>query len=301
MSTVELQNTKSAPPIKAALGLPEEMDLPSVCRGALTGWPQMARSINTLSDGGLWKGVVAAELTIGGPKQLLAALTVDPAWLMKPFPPVDIYAHTVWLTKRIYEAARGIAVTLNGLQTLVESSDKMTAAERGAVVAAVLSGPHGLAGRAGEAAAHSQGLANRLAKFESDFKAAGDTVRDRSADVKDKITQLAAEHIRPSIYSQAAVATSAEHIRQSLSAMEMQASELNIYAVLDNLRQAMAAMAAAWRATQTQFQAAAVEDAAHLGDIVHLEKNLAIKAAVSDWTAFVNFVQGFLQRILVVH
>ena len=282
----------------STLGLPPEMNAPSVCRGAFTGWPQMTVALEALTlypeiNQNLQK---AGGQSIGGPTQLLQALAVDPSWLARTSPPQDVYAHTVWLSLRVHTAARGIALALAGLPDLL----KMTGPTSGQAVRTIISGAQGLAERARDVAGLSHNLASKLAPFIERADVTSAAAQKAASTLETAIQGTPRPSGEPSIYAHARVASLANGVRARLDEMEAKGAEAGAYAVLANLATAMANLTAAWQIAAAQFEKGGGTDLASLADPAYLDNHLHRKTAADDWQAFAAITQEFLQRAVIV-
>jgi hypothetical protein len=159
------------------LGVPEEMNIVDICRGMQTGWPQLVSAMEKLMNDpqfcNTYSNSYAAGrgLLIGKPQQTLSALMVDPGWLTKSAPPKDVYAWCVWLTMRVYEAAKTISSTLQQLPGLISAAGGAKSAQAGTFVQEVLTGQHGLSVTAGN-------IVQLVTEFADHLKAIGGNLEE---------------------------------------------------------------------------------------------------------------------------
>lgn len=295
-------NTASNP----TLGMPKEMNITDICRGMQTGWPQLVVAMKKLKEDPAFcnsfpLGYASGEgLAIGRPEQLLSALMVDPAYLAKPTPPADVYAHSVWLTMRVYEAAQTVSTTLAALPGILPTAENVKAVETAAMTREVLDSQYGLTGTAAniitlanDFAQQLKTIGGNLQSAQTDYQEISDLLeKQKPVGENDNIFRSIATHPQ-------AVATSYE-INQQLDDLGSAAAKVTAFAVIENMRLAVQSLTTAWQVTREQFEKVAGSDPANLGDIAYLQNTLQLETAAGEWAAFAEVTNGFLKGALVV-
>jgi|GEM_PF-2726136 len=288
------------------LGVPKEMNITDICRGMQTGWPQLVRAMKKLREDPVFcnffpLGFASGDgLGIGRPEQLLSALAVDPAYLTKPTPPADVYARSVWLTMRVYEAAQTMSITLKELPGILPTAKDAKAADAGAMVKEVLDSEYGLTGTAAniiklanDFTKHLEGIGGNLQTAQTDYQEISDLLeKQKPVGESDNIFRSIATHPQ-------ALATSDE-INQQLDDLGSAAAKVTAFAVIENMRMAVQSLTTAWQVTKEQFETIARHDPASLGDPSFLQDTLQLDTAAGEWAAFAEVTNGFLKGALVV-
>ena len=253
----------SASPV--GLRMCKQMNVPGVCRGALTYWPQLQAAIAQLNQVGpsrpaipTLRGVPNAA-QVGGPEQLCSALAIAPGLLQAETPPTDLYGRFAWLTLRVYEGARTIQATLQELPALADSAAGNRTAG-GALVKEVLTGTGGLSQRARTIKEFADLFATQLHAFTDAVKA---------------------------LNGQA-----------GSSADAAQSAENKVLSVVGNMTLAVETLSTAWQTTMTQFDTVANIDARELGNVDYLHTNLQIEPAAQEWGTFAGIIQRFTAGLL---
>ncbi len=308
MTQNELQNSARGsygPLPPAELGLPPEMNIADICRGMLTGWPQLTAAMRTLAEAPQFRQAFGhsyaseQELAIGSPQQLLAALAVNPALLTNPTPPTDVYAWTVWLTLRTYEAARTVSVTLAQLPGLFGAAET-SPAEVGTMVQTVLAGPLGLAETAGNIAALTTNLGQHLQLMEGNLEEAQAAYRQRGAAISSPMLASGAKGLFNLVTAHADAQTATQEVPDQLSDFKTAAAQVSVLAVIANMSLAIQASSTAWQATKRQFQGAANEGLDKLGSLAYLQGPLQLAAAAQEWTGFMGLMRDYSQRTVLL-
>ena len=284
----------------AGLRMCKQMNVPEVCRGALTHWPQLMAAVRELNRNDPLL-VIRADIDaarLGGPEHLIGALAIDPSFLHRAARPADIYASFIWLTLRVYEQARIVQRTLGSLPALLDAESGNRAAG-GALIREALSGENGLiegarvlAQRAGQFAEHLRGVS---------------AVLERIA-VQEAVTGNAAESVPAfaSIEGQLshgmgayAQARSSERERQQLQAQHrLEAARLTVLSIIDNMSLAAQSLAGAWHITATQFEEVSAREPRELGNIDLLHTDLQHEQASQEWRTFADTISTFVERLL---
>lgn len=297
------KNSKAAP-AKAALGLPREMAIVAICRGAQTGWPQLVEAMEKLREDPAFcnsfpNSFASADgVSIGRPQQLLAALTVAPALLAKPSPPADVYAWSVWVTARVYEASRTIGGTLAQLPGLFAAAKGAKPAEIGAQVREVLGSPLGLASTAGNVAVLAKDFADHLDGMGGDLEAARTARQAISSAFETQKLINGSEDIAESIRAHPSASAKVHEINYQLDNFVMAAAKVSAFGVIANMTNATRSLAAAWQAVNEQFESAAASDPEKLGNLAFLNSTLKLESAVTQWSGFAEVTQNYLKRSL---
>lgn len=295
----------SAPSVKPTFCMPAQMAVPSLCRGALTAWPQLQAALQLLrSTPGSAPGFALADGTahqeLGGPRQLTQRLAADPLYLARGAPPAHIYGRFAWLVQQVYQAARTVQYTLAELPALVSPATKRRIVDNGALVAAVLNRPGGLVPQARAVvlaaegfAAHLKDVGGDLQTARAEYQAAGTQLSANSFGLSDGAGLQAAMQA----LGQTVVGT--DLARQDLMRCEEAAAKVTAIAMIANMREAVQAACVAWETTAAQFEAVSRCPAVDLGTGSYLEEVLGASAAADQWKAFAGVVQAFLARVLV--
>lgn len=288
------------------LGMPKEMNITDICRGMQTGWPQLVVAMKKLREDPVFcnsfpLGFASGDgLGIGRPEQLLSALAVDAGYLTKPTPPADVYARSVWLTMRVYEAAQTMSITLKELPGILPTAKDAKAADTGAMVKEVLDSQYGLTGTAAniiklanDFMQHLQGIGGNLQTAQTDYQEISDLLeKQKPVGESDNIFRSIATHPQ-------ALATSSE-INQQLDDLGSAAAKVTAFAVIENMRLAVQSLATAWQVTKEQFEKVASHNPASLGDPSFLQGTLQLDTAAGEWAAFAEVTNGFLKGALVI-
>ncbi|MGD9638602.1 MAG: alpha-xenorhabdolysin family binary toxin subunit A [Alphaproteobacteria bacterium] len=102
----------------------------------------------------------------GNPSSLKAKLLSTPTYLQTPEPPAEIYAHIVWLSNQIYNAASTFSWSLENLKVLLGPTSG-TPEERANNLREILVGQGGLQSTAQTMQQQVNALLTKLLKFES--------------------------------------------------------------------------------------------------------------------------------------
>lgn len=284
----------------AGLRMCKQMNVPEVCRGALTHWPQLISAIRELnrSDPLLLVRADIDAARLGGPEQLTGALAIDPSFLHRPAEPADIYARFTWLTLRVYEQARLVQHTLGSLPALLEAESGNRAAA-GALVREALSGPDGLAeearilaARADEFALHLRGLGAAVERIEVREMAAGSTVESvpAFASIEGNLSHGMGAY---------ALARSTERGQQQWQAQQrLAAARLTVLSVIGNMALAVQSLSVAWQITAAQCEDVSKREPRELGNIDLLHTDLRSDQAAQEWRAFADTIRTFAERTL---
>lgn len=301
-------NTTANKPVsgQVKLGLPREMNIVDICRGMQTGWPQLVAAMKTLEADPQFCGTFTRNyasgkgLAIGNAQQLLEALAIDPSLLTKPTPPRDAYARSVWLTMRVYNAAKTVNTTLNQLPVLFSVAKGATAAETGAMVREVLAGPRGLTQTAEDIIAQATEFANQLTTLGGDLEAAKVEYHGAAAAFQSLNVANGEQNMMHTIGAHPDAMAASHQLGIQLDNFKASAAKVTAFAVINNMAQAIQALATAWKATKAQLEAVAGSDPAMLGDIAFLQSTLQLEAAAGEWAAFTEVIHNFMKVALLI-
>jgi hypothetical protein len=285
------------------------MEPPAGCRGAVTGWRQLADALERISA----EPTIALQLQsrcgssngalFGGPAALLSALATNPTMLLGPAPPSEVYARFVWFAAKVSAAARVMGATLAQLPTLAVAA--ATPREAGALVEEVLVGPGGLKQTADTIAGLADDLVQVLEEIRQvpggGLESALATFKAEGADLEQQAAAAAALKERELSQFQSAARAAAHHLRKTLEEFEVAAATVTAAAVVTNLRTSLTGMAAAWREAAVSLQSA-VSGAPpeQLGSIEYLRDALDLDRGAKEWRAFADMVRAFIRQLLVV-
>jgi hypothetical protein len=281
------------------LGPVARMLPPDGCRGAVTAWPQLQRALASAA-------LVAPSLLparVGGPAQLLEALSWAPALLQSRRPPADIYGHYTWLTRQVLGAVYTVAALLRQLPPMLEAARAVPGAEPGDLARKVLVGPAGLKPVAERISVLASDFAQKLAEHEQratrqqamdDLRSAGARLREQAAAIAVAPSErLAALHAQSVRFADSASA--------GLSEIQAHAAAASADAILANMGAAVRSMASAWNAVAANF-ADAVSTATpdQLGDPAYLRTTLLIDEAALQWRRFGDEVQTYVEDLSTI-
>lgn len=271
---------------ETTLGVPKEMNIVDICRGMQTGWPQLVRAIEQLRNDpqfcNTYASSYAGGLFIGNPQQTLAALMVDPGLMIRPDPPKDVYAWSVWLTMRVFEAAKTISSTLQQLPTLI------SAANAGPYVQKVLS----------ELSATAQNIVNlanvfidHLKSNGGDLEAAQATYKQMAASFEEQQLPHVNGNMMGNIGMHPRLVARNHELNAQLDTMQNAAAQVTVFSVIANMTLAVQSSIDAWKATADQFKTVAGYAPDKLGDVT---------AAANEWKSFAEIVQKYMKMALMI-
>ncbi len=292
------------PDVVPTFRMPVQMAVTSICRGALTGWPQLLEALRRLRSVAtpsfdLPLGTADGRL-FGGPAPLARCLAADPGYLARETPPPDIHGGFVWLALRMYRVARTIRLTLDELPTLVLPATKRGLAANGALVSAALGRSGGLIDQARALACGAEVIAGRLETVEGGLQAARETYRAARAVLGSQpFDDAQAMNLSRAIHSYGRAVVTSNEQQQALARYEAAAAHVTALAVLANMRLAAQAGSVAWTATAAQFEAVTHCPAPDLGTAACLDDKLDLCVAIAEWRAFETTIRDFVTRALV--
>jgi hypothetical protein len=284
------------------LGMPKEMNITDICRGMQTGWPQLIVAMKKLKEDPAFcnsfpLGYASGEgLAIGRPEQLLSALMIDPAYLTKPTPPADVYAHSVWLTMRVYEAAQTVSTTLATLPGVLPAEKDATAA----MVKEVLDSKSGLTGTAANIISLANDFTQQLETIGGNLQSAQTDYQEISDLLENQKPVGESDNLFRSIATHPQAIATSYGINQQLDDLGAAAAKVTAFAVIENMRLAVQSLSTAWQVTQEQFEKVAGSDPANLGDPSFLQNTLQLETAAGEWAAFAEVTNNFLKGALVI-
>ncbi|HEX4629601.1 MAG TPA: hypothetical protein VH188_01425 [Chthoniobacterales bacterium] len=297
------KNKKAARPGGSAssnltLRIPKEMAVPGICRGALTGWPQLLDAMNAVMEDPEFLtsfGQSFASGQPGGPQQLLASLGAGPEGLMKAAPPPDLYGRFVWLAVRVYQAARTFSVTLTHLPVIF----KGTPGQIGAVASEVLAGPGGLSTTAGNVAGWAADFLADFPNAGADLDAAQQAHQAAAVALEKQTAACEEKDVVGSIHAHAVATAAVAGMSSRLDVFEASAGKVTAFAVLANMTMAVQSLALAWKVTKEQMETVAQSKREDLGQLSFFQERLGLEEATSEWGGFANTVKSYIQRLLV--
>ena len=283
---------------KLSLGMPRQMSVPGICRGALAHWRQLDAALEEL------RHAPAATLNmprdffhtcqIGGADALRAALAIDPGYLQQDRPPADLYARFTWLALRVYQSARVFNVTLHNVPNLVATLAKGDTAMGGDFVQQMLIGPTGLNRHASALSDLATAFAADLHAIEAHF---GCDLAAAQAALPASAGWAAADDEKTGI--EHAMGTYARMCSQGAPRDDanerIAAAKVTALAVIGNMTAAVESLAGAWQATRAQIEAVAAMPMAQLGSLDYLNHELHLAAASEEWGDFAGVIRQFIQ------
>ncbi|MFK3772293.1 hypothetical protein [Pseudomonas sp. NPDC089406] len=280
--------TTSTPPgASASLCMPDAMNVPGICRGALTQWPQLHAALARLAT---TDAAPMAAHQAGGPEQLQAALRLDPGYLTQPTPPADLYGHFVWLAVRVLKAARRFNLTLQHLPDLFSMAPGSSASERGGWVRQVLAGADGLLAEAQALTAQASAFGHPLHSAQASAQAS--QARWQPASVQSEPTP--ADNPGPALHAFSQAQARARSEQYQSERLQLSAANQTVAAAVGNMASAIETLATAWQAMVAQLQAIAAHPPAELGSLDYLRTNLALDQAVAQWGSFAGTLEQFV-------
>lgn len=294
-----------SPPLPAAtLALPPEMNIATICRGMLTSWPQLTAAMRTLAEAPPFRQAFpfasGQDLAMGSAQQLLTALAANPALLTNPTPPADVYAWTVWLTMRVYEAAQTVSVTLSQLPSLFPAAQAAPSAEVGTTVQMVLAGPSGLVDTADNMATLAANLEQHLQLLGGNLEAAQAAYQQQGAAIGSPLLASGGKGVFGLVTAHADAQATTQEVHTQLDDFQMAAAQVSAFAVIANMSLAIQALVTAWQATKAQFQAVASYDLDKLGSLDYLQGPLKLGAAAREWAAFTQVLGAYSKQTLLL-
>lgn len=288
------------------LGVPGEMNIVDICRGMQTGWPQLVRAMEKLMNDpqfcNTYSNSYAAGrgLLIGRPQQTLAALMVDPGWLTKPSPPQDVYAWCVWLTMRVYEAAKTISSTLQQLPGLISAAGKANPGQAGTFVQEVLSGQYGLSATAENIVQLATDFADHLKAIGGNLDEAQAAYQQMAAGFEEEQLPRSNGNMMGTIAIHPRLVARNHELNAQLDTLQGAAAQVTVFAVIANMTLAIQSSITAWKATADQFKTIAGYGTDKLGDAGFLESSLNLTSAVNEWKTFAGVIQKYMGMALLV-
>jgi hypothetical protein len=293
-------------PITASFGMPDQMAVPNLCRGALTSWPQLLQAVQKLNTDPAFRRAYPSSYgseqgrLLGSPSQLLNALSLDSMFLARATPPADIHARFIWIVLRVYRAARTFQVTISQLPHLLSVAPNLLPLENGTRIQSALTGAEGLI-------EHARGLVIEINDFLKHLQTVGGDLDAAKIEHKSAADTLAKESFsldrhadNPSILAYVQSTIDGHQARHNLEHYQVTAAKVTAFSVIANMTMAIQTMSSAWGITVEQFSAidqCAPED---LGQGAFLQNTLQLDQAIGEWHAFADVIQNFLQRILVI-
>ncbi|MES2317587.1 MAG: hypothetical protein V4631_08845 [Pseudomonadota bacterium] len=283
---------------KLSLGIPRQMSLPGVCRGALAHWRQLHAAMEELRHAPADVQNLPPEFfyrcQIGGADALRAALAIDPGYLQQATPPADLYARFTGLALRVYQSARVFSATLDNVPDLVAKLARGDAAMGADFVQQMLIGPTGLS-------RHACSLSDTAAAFATDLHAIvayfGCDLAGAKAALQASVNSAAADDDKAGIeHAMGTHARMCSHPGQQADAnARIAAARVTALAVISNMTAAVESLAGAWDATGAQIDAVAALPMAQLGSLEFLNHELHLAAASKEWGDFAGVIRQFVQ------
>ena len=289
------------------LGLPRTMNVPGICRGALSHWHQLEAAMADLgSDPATMASMPPGFFDpgqLGGTSALHAALAIDAGLLHRAAAPAAVQAQFVWLTGQVYQTARLVQVSLRNMAALVAAPIPAPRDSRaaGEFIREALVGPTGLQQHAARLSANAAAFAARLqgmvAHFGCDLAGAQAALADAAA------TPAAAGHdharsIEHAMGSHARLLASEQGEQAMAASRRLAAARVSALAVLTNMLAAADTLATAAQDLVDQLEETAALPTSDLARPAYLDDHLHLNAASDEWREFADVVQQYLQRIL---
>lgn len=302
-NTSETDNLNAAPEPTLTLGVPKEMAVADICRGAQAGWSVLIDAVKELESdpdfSNEYPHLFASEKggLLGEPKQLLSGLTVDSGLLGKSAPPADIYARSVWLTGKVYQAAQTISVTLKQVSSFLSANNAMAPADVAELMKEVLSDQTGLTFTAGNMGESANDFSVTLQALGGDLEAAQNELLESTAKIENQKLFAGKPNMLQSIHAHQTIVLASQVMSQQFNASQVAAAKVAVFGVVENMTQAVKSLSEAWLTTKNQFAAVAASDPNNLGNIAFLQNSLNIESSAEDWATFAGIVKNYLTQV----
>lgn len=290
-----MTNTRN---INAGLGVPPNMALPVICRGSLTGWLQLVSSVERLSTATIKSSIIPGN--IGGPAELLYALSIHPGILTEDDEPSTIYGKSVWITCRMSSASKNIATTLSGLPKIFTIAAGQSAADIGQLVRQVLAGDSGLIGSAQEISLAAKAIAHQLHVSGAAIEQHDQALEKCTQQLAEKVSAVANNAVDHPRQEHAATTFLASQIQSGLEPIKQASAALTHAGMINNLMQAMTAISSAWSTVEQRFNEVVTQTPlSSLGDLDYLENTLQLTQAAKEWNSLVLSLSSFIEQRLI--